>query len=97
MENKAYVHLLELLRNHIQTKGLRYGLCATVVRLWYDSPDIYIVDIVELQQYILRNRPKWYQKGYSFRHRNDSFFWEPGEVEPRIAWLNRHIKKNSKL
>jgi hypothetical protein len=46
-----------------------------------------------LKEYIIKHKPKWYQKHYSFSIRNIGYYWGVGLWLPRILWLNDQIYK----
>jgi hypothetical protein len=61
----------------------RRGLCGLNDRLYHH----HIIDIQEwscLSNYIRQNPPK---KKY-----DDIWYWKPGNVKPRIAWLKKQIE-----
>lgn len=46
----------------------------------------------ELRDYIEKNKPiTWYNLVI---HRNGSYWWKPGDINPRIKWIKKHIKIN---
>lgn len=77
----------ELLQLMLDNKHkFTYGLCSLNDNLWMD--DIVTNDeYFELMNYINNNPPK---KVYS-----DIYFWEKGNIKPRLEWIEQHIKFNS--
>lgn len=49
-----------------------------------------------IYQYIKTNRPSKFSSWNAFWNCNNLFYWTPGDVEHRVKWLNKHIKKLSK-
>ena len=84
------VELLEIMLKH---KDLyKTGLCGWAEDLAYES--IITYDEKErLRDFIQQNPPGlwsfdriWYWAGDS-----DGFYWEYGEIAPRLRWIKRHI------
>lgn len=50
-------------------------------------------ETTSLLHYIRVNRPKWYQKHYSWSQRHSGFHWKPYLWLPRVLWLNDQIYK----
>ena len=65
----------------------RSGLCVWTDRMhWYDH--ITWEEQRKLRRYIEENRPKniyWLIK--------DNYYWEFGDINPRIKWIKKHIKR----
>jgi hypothetical protein len=69
-----------------------FGLCHATTEAWADH--IFTEwERVILYRYIYKNRPKWYQKHYSFLSRRSNYFWKPKLWLPRILWLEYRIEK----
>ena len=68
------------------------GLCHAIGLMHNDSL-INIYQASLLKEYIIKHRPKWYQKHYSFKQRNSDYYWPIGLWLPRILWLNDQIYK----
>ena len=45
--------------------------------------------------YIKANRPSKWSSRAAFKYRNSEYFWTIGDIEPRLKWLEKHIKLNS--
>lgn len=70
------------------------GLCQWVYEMCNDA----LVNRVErdkVHAYIKQNRPNKYSSLGAFTHSHRNYYWKPGRIEPRIKWLNQHIKKLS--
>ena len=48
-----------------------------------------------LLYYIQKNRPSMWSSIDAFRYRKRSYYWEEGNIKPRIKWIKKHIKLNS--
>ena len=95
METRNIKILLLYLFNRINwVKDFEHGLCYHVFWLCEDN-EINNIECSLLLEYIRHNRPKWYQRGYSFWWSASNFYWKPNERSPRVKWLKHHIKKNS--
>lgn len=71
------------------------GLCYATDKA-HISGILSYTEACDLRDYILRNRPKWYQKHYSHSRRYSSYFWKAYLWLPRILWLEYRIKKERK-
>ncbi|MEY2702604.1 MAG: hypothetical protein RLY43_1240 [Bacteroidota bacterium] len=49
-----------------------------------------------LGEYISHNRPHKWSSYDAFKHRHEVFYWTPYNIKPRIKWIKKHIKLNSK-
>lgn len=93
MEDRNINQLLQLLLSEIKKGNFKKCLCWTVNRLWFKDI-ITNTEVMLLHDYIDNNRPiKWYQLSYSYKYRNDPFYWKLGKKTPRILWLLIHINK----
>ena len=45
--------------------------------------------------YITNSRPSKFSSWDTFKHRNKTYYWTKGNIEPRIEWIKKHIKLNS--
>lgn len=69
-----------------------HGLCIWINELCYayhinyDERDI-------LHDYIHTNRVSKYQSIDAYKHRNQGYWWERGNIKPRIKWIKKHIAK----
>lgn len=82
MQNtRSILELLKLLLSNIDM--LERGLCHLILKLRVRN---YITDkeLQILRQYLIKITP------IEFEY--DDFWWPKGEKEPRIRWLNLHIK-----
>jgi len=48
-----------------------------------------------LSEYIKENRPSKYSSFNAWIRSDNQYYWTPGNIEPRIKWLKKHIKLNS--
>ena len=48
----------------------------------------------ELLNYIKNNKPSRFSSLSSLKSIHTNFYWVAGEIEPRLKWLKKHIKKN---
>ena len=87
--------LLEIVLEYIETTTDQYhGLCLASIRCQIESKiSVYQKNV--LLGYIKNNRPKIFQKGFSFGNIGHAYYWEVGDKAPRIKWLKQHIEKNS--
>jgi hypothetical protein len=72
--------LLELMLEKHHVFGM--GLCACASRLWY-SDVITWEELEGLRHYLKMNKP--IDAGIMY-------WWELGEIQPRIDWINEQIK-----
>ena len=70
-------------------------LCFWVDKLYILSNLLSLLEVIRLRQYILLNRPSTFSSIQSFINRNNFYYWNRGDIKPRIKWLKEHIKKNS--
>ena len=76
------------------TRFLRRGLCFYVQSLQNEL----LLDSHEgkmLLVYIKHNRPSKWSSLNAFRNCNIIFYWDDGDIKPRIKWIKKHIKKVS--
>lgn len=84
--------LLELMLEHQDLYDT--GLCG-----WVNT--LCMCDIISnqegrhLKDYIKHNRPSKYSSLECFKHRKYSNYWKIQNLEPRIKWIKKHIKKLS--
>jgi hypothetical protein len=71
---------------------LHYSICWLIKNL-IDAEIITWFEYLSLKRYIESHRPKWYSKHYSFKWRNNSYYWEPRSWKPRERWIKAQIKK----
>ena len=85
----------ELLEIMLENKDMfPYGLCVWSQRL-YNRDVISYNEYLSLKKYINENRPKWYSSFDALSHCFSVYYWEPGDIKPRIKWIQKHIKINS--
>jgi len=90
--NRTIKELLTVMLEHKDAFDL--GLCYWTGRL-LDSDLIIEGEYDVLKAYILSNKPiSIYTIINKVFHRTN-FYWRPGNINPRIRWIKRHIKKNS--
>ena len=87
----------ELLEIMLKNKSkFCYGLCGWVGELRclkiisYKEEDL-------LKNYIKNNRPNIFSSLDTFINRKSPFFWRSGDIEPRIKWIKKHIKKQKSI
>ena len=82
---KIINELLKLLLYEVKTGNLQTGLCSITQTLVFNNV-ISREEKTILRRYIYHNRPNPNSitiKGY---------YWIPCQSQPRIKWLNKHIK-----
>jgi hypothetical protein len=84
--------ILELLQLMLENKFLfSTGLC-------YWASDLFFIKIIsyseyiKLKNYIQENRPSRFESFNAFINRYSAYFWSSRKIEPRIKWINKHIK-----
>jgi len=68
------------------------GLCRWNLLL-YRSGNISTDENIMLIDYIRDNRPSMWSSVDAFKHRNKEYYWECNNIQPRIKWIKKHIKK----
>ena len=101
MEKEKIIKLFKLLLSYIENNNNPRcsGLCVYINDFFYqDESPLSFQDRMFLREYINKNRPKIFRKFYSFKQyfKNSDYFWEPGNDEIRIKWLNYQINKLNK-
>lgn len=73
------------------------GLCSWVTDLYWESKFKLIThnEVAKIKAYITENRPSKFSSISAFKNRHREYYWEVGNINPRIEWLKKHIKKNS--
>lgn len=75
----------ELLQLMLDNKQLfTCGLCGWNASLKDTTPDEFYL----VKNYILDNKPFTLHRFFI----NDRFYWEKGNIKPRIKWLEKHIQ-----
>ena len=85
----------ELLKVMLDNKNyFEIGLCRWVHSLWEDNV-ITTHERFLLGAYVKSNKPFIFSSVDAFIQRlnKTNFFWEPGNITPRIEWLKTHINK----
>jgi len=82
--------LLELMLEHQDL--FHKGLCNWVYQLNYKKL-ITNKEYLELRLYIQRNRPFVFSSKEALRNYGTDYFWDWNHLEPRLKWINKHIKK----
>lgn len=87
--------LFEVVEENIDrhSKGVS-GLCYFILRL-YRLDIISKEEWVQLDNYILGNRPTWPSRHYSIWYSSSVFWWRPYRWRPRRRWIKAQIKKLS--
>ena len=84
--------LLELMLEH--QKYFSTGLCYWAESLyWYNN--ISLNEYLHLLKYIRSNRPSKYSSLSAYKYRHCGYYWQSGDIKPRIKWIKKHIKKLS--
>ncbi len=86
-QDRPIKELLELMLEHQNL--FENSLCKWIYTL-YTFNIISIGEHIDLEKYIEKNRP------FLTYLRFNSYYWPIGQIEPRIKWINKHIKKLSK-
>ena len=84
---RSIKELLQLMLDNQQS--FRTGLCHWVDYMYMDAL-ITNSEKRTLSSYICEH-PPFIHKIYR-RHRG--YYWKPGNIKPRIAWIKKHIEKN---
>lgn len=92
---KTYKELLTILRDTLlnteNNNKLYDGMCLTIHHL-------YVIDLishdekVKINNFIRKNRPLKGQH-YNKNQKYSPYWWPPGDVKPRVNWLNSKIKQ----
>jgi hypothetical protein len=67
-------------------------LCALNGSMYHDNI-ITLDECLMLHLYIKNNRPSMFSSLSAFRNRNNIFYWDFWDIEPRIKWINKQIEK----
>lgn len=70
------------------------GLCSWIEKLYFNS----LISLQEknlLHEYVFKHKPIKYRI-HTFLGGKDGYFWKKEEKEPRIKWIQKHIKKTNK-
>lgn len=89
---RTKIELLELLKNEIKVNGCLYGLCIIKDDLYYEGK-INLEEDVLLYLLIRDIKPVEKQKETLIYHWNLGYYWNPGELKPRIKAIDKKIKK----
>lgn len=76
-------------------KYFTLGLCSWAKDLLYSKKLINIQEFYQLYNYVEKNRPSKFSSISAFKNRENDYYWEVKDINPRIKWLKKHIKKNS--
>lgn len=83
---KSINELLVLLKEEIvANSSFSYGMCGSITNL-EDSRSITAEEVINLRNYLRKNSPTSVM---------DAFWWISGDKEPRLKWLDEHIKLNT--
>jgi hypothetical protein len=88
-KNKDIKTLLQLMLDNQEC--FSSGLCG-----WASMLPLSYVDWTTLNKYIKKNRPSMFSSKQAFLHCFDCYYWNEGDIEPRLKWIKKHIKKLSK-
>lgn len=93
MQNRSVAELLELM---LENQDYFYnGLCIWA-RQMFHSKLISAAELDILADYIKANRPSVFSSWDAFKHRNRKYYWEMGNIHPRIEWINQQYNKLTK-
>lgn len=90
---RSIKELLEVLLD--SQEHFSYGLCMWVNRL-YKANIISYEEERCLVRYINNHRPSKFSSLDAWKQRNSDFYWPKGAIEPRLAWIHKHIRKQEK-
>lgn len=90
-KNRTIKELLQLMLD--EQHLFRSGLCSWANDIFYKSKMSFGEKEI-LTDYIKNNRPSMFSSIDAFKNRKTSFYWKENNIEPRIKWINKHIKKN---
>jgi hypothetical protein len=68
------------------------GLCLWT-ELLFCSNIITYVEYSLLREYINNNRPSMFSSLSAFKNRRGGYYWNKGDITPRIKWINKQIEK----
>ena len=77
--------LLILLRDELPNRIDDEGMCSVIQFMKFDRLISYD-EMKLLEYYLIKNDPKT-------KHLNTDYWWEEGDLAPRIKWLNKQIKR----
>lgn len=67
------------------------GLCFWIACLYKDRK-ITHHEYVNIKDYIHMNKPKLsFIDNFLYKPKNSCYYWTPGAVRPRVAWIRKHI------
>lgn len=102
MKERSILELLMILQKEFIDKDLQRsyykwdGLCQCVMMLYTDA----LIDIEEcniIDEYIQDNFPEGLpEEGDGEELAQNWYFWKPKDEAPRLEWLDKHIKLNTK-
>jgi hypothetical protein len=68
------------------------GLCLWVTLLNWSGIITYD-ECCLLEEYIHNNRPSMFSSLSAFKNRRGYYYWNKGDITPRIKWINKQIEK----
>jgi hypothetical protein len=68
------------------------GLCLWVTLLNWAGIITYD-ECCLLEEYIHNNRPSMFSSLSAFKNRRGNYYWNKGDITPRIKWINKQIEK----
>ena len=91
MKKRTKLQLVKLLRKTLKERGTKTGLCWLIYKLFEDSR-------VTDKEYgilcnIIQSTPKEVIKAGGYP--NNAYYWEPGQIPPRLTYLNLLVKRYS--
>jgi len=83
----------ELLQLMLENKNrFETGLCYWVITL-YSRAIINKNEYELIKYYIKNNRPSMFSSLSAFKNIRSNYYWEKGDITPRIKWINKQIEK----
>lgn len=92
MKTRTIKELLELMLGHQNL--FQTGLCSWASYL-YSYSVISLKESHSLRNYIKSNKPDEFSSFDTFKQNitYSGYYWKMGEIQPRIVWINKQIKK----
>lgn len=91
-QNRSIKELLQVMLDN--QDSFITGLCHWVNKLYFIDGKISVWELYQLEIYIDKNKPMF--TWYSLTGKSNAYWWKRGDIEPRIKWIKKHIKKLNK-
>lgn len=95
MQNKSVKEVLELMLDYQEDFDSVFGGLCSWVQISYARKRISFEEAQFVLSYIRASRPSKFSSINAYGYRNRAYFWTPGKIQPRIKWIEEHIKKLS--